>query len=42
MKFIVEAASVAHGFAVLVPSPKGRRRRFAIGAAGTGSTCGAL
>lgn len=30
MKFIIEAASVANGFAVLVTSPKGRRRRLTI------------
>lgn len=33
VKFVVEAARVAHGFSVLVASPERRRRGLAVGAA---------
>jgi hypothetical protein len=38
VQFVVESASVAHGLAVVVPPPQGRRGRPAVGADGALAT----
>ncbi len=42
MQLVVEATSVAHGFAVLIPSPQGGGGSLAVCAGGSFSSCRAL
>lgn len=37
MQFVIEAASVAHGFSVVVPSPQSRRVCRTVGASHAGT-----